>query len=127
MRCCGVRSTLGFLPGALSKNTVPFTTIFPESGRSIPAIDRMVRLLPQPDAPKRPSVSVPAENALCSSKPLNFLRMSTSRLIYFCSLLRYFVVWLDHRLMNTMTIRLNTMMTSVQNHAVESLPFIHSK
>ena len=33
---------MGFFPGALSKNTVPFTTIFPESGRSIPAIERMV-------------------------------------------------------------------------------------
>ena len=93
----------------------------------MPAMERMVRLLPHPDAPNSPSVSSPAENRACRLNPLNFFSMSTSRLMVYSERLRYLVVCPLHRLMNTMTTRENTMMTPVQNQATSLLPFIHSK
>ena len=95
----------------------------------MPAIQRMVRLLPHPDAPSRPSVSDPAWSWTSSSNvPKRFL-MSTSKLMQtpYSTRRRYFVVRRDHRLMNRITIKLKMMMITVQNMATSQFPLIHSK
>ena len=100
----------------------------PSSGVSMPAMQRRVRLLPQPDAPRNPSVSSPAENDTSSVNALKSFLISTSRLMRYSSEpRRYLVVRLPHRLMNRMTTKLNTITTPVQNSAASMSPPIHSK
>lgn len=66
-----LHAQIDFLPE--SNNTLPFKTIFPRSGVSIPAMHFNVMLLPQPDAPRIPvipcfpSVSKETDNTLSFS------------------------------------------------------------
>ena len=64
-----------------SKSTLPFNTIRPSSGVSIPAIHLSVMLLPLPEAPRMPMTPPSVLSDTSSEKPENLFLIAACRLI----------------------------------------------